>query len=169
MKYNHSSNSKILIFSQLHSNFFSSSFFTLGLQDKRSINYCWNIFNTLHKFHPRNSWGRVVQYMAYISSNTSCHFLFFATNKLDIKLYIRHSPSHTWHFYQTNSHLNLDIFVFRAITNKTTLTASHLHDIFNEKFFSSRGHIAHYNLPLANYHSRNLYSLTCLHDIKITH
>ena len=30
--------------------------------------------------------------------------------------------------------LNPDSFIFRPITNKTTLTASHLHDIFNENF-----------------------------------
>ena len=30
--------------------------------------------------------------------------------------------------------LNPDIFVFRPITNKTTLTTSCLHDIFNENF-----------------------------------
>ena len=89
-------------------------------------------------------------------------------------------------FYQTDNPLNPDIFIFRMLTNKTTLTTSHLHDISNEKFFTSSpshalthfphfllvtesqwllfkpphwspGHMAHYNLPLANYHSRNLY------------
>ena len=30
--------------------------------------------------------------------------------------------------------LNPDIFIFRATTNKTTLTTSCLHDIFNENF-----------------------------------
>ena len=33
----------------------------------------------------------------------------------------------------------------------------------------SLGHMAHYNLPLAHYHSRNLYNLACLSNIKITH
>ena len=33
----------------------------------------------------------------------------------------------------------------------------------------SQGHMAHYNHPLVHYHSRNLYNLACLHDIKITH
>ena len=30
-------------------------------------------------------------------------------------------------------------------------------------------YMAHYNLPLAHYHSRNSYNLTCLCDVKITH
>ena len=30
-------------------------------------------------------------------------------------------------------------------------------------------HMAHYNLLLAHYHSRNSYNLTCLRDVKITH
>ena len=30
-------------------------------------------------------------------------------------------------------------------------------------------HMAHYNLWLAHYHSRNLYNFACLHDIKMNH
>ena len=37
-------------------------------------------------------------------------------------------------FYQTDTPLNPDIFIFRMLTNKTTLTTSSLHDIFAKIF-----------------------------------
>ena len=135
--------------------------------------------------------------MTYFASSSFC-FFFIATNKNNQKTIDKtFSITHDTLIQLVASSIHNNP-TFQPIQNKTILTTLGFHDVFAKSvsphhpcitlthfpypsLFAeswklhfkpshwSLGHMAHHNFWLAHYHSKNLYSLACLHDVKITH
>ena len=132
-----------------------SYLFTLG--------YPCTAFSTTKKSHITAS--KVDYHMTQLAPNNKPLNQLFPQNLTNYKIY--HSPRLTTMMMLVQIFLLMSSPTLSHFPN-CSLATKLQRPLFQLSHWSPE-HMAHYNLLLAYYHSRNSYNLACLCDIKITH